>query len=493
MDRVLTRLEQRQKLLVAYHLPEMDAVDNEMRTELASALSLSLFSLNQATRGACEVILVVPRGHADRLPPVACNVHEYDASVNPMGIVSVLGTFATLVVPPHAIFNKNVCDICLELLRLPVQVPPRDLPVIRWLTPHPHSERSSCGPYLVEARDVTRNEHWKPVWVEFGSAAVSAETPLILQETGMHLCDDVRTMAMVLYAVQHISSLSQRTPIPPPTDSIGHSRHSRHSISYYPILLRGRGDREAHVETMRRELEPTGAPFEVITAVDGATELCGAALSALVEKGFLSPPFSDEFVPGRRLVVNNVAAFLSHVRAIERVAADLEAAEAEGRHVVGAVLEDDVVFVGGGERFHDLLVRTADAVWSRPFVETEDKSTVVQMYLMPNQVMKLYPMTMQSAPTSESEHCIMRSPEGTWGMQCYLMRSEGARKLLEGFRTLRGAVDEQISRIPGLDLRCLSGPPALIEDVFGAPSVTGSLPRYVDEILGASSLKRDCS
>ena len=69
-----------------------------------------------------------------------------------------------------------------------------------------------------------------------------------------------------------------------------------------------------------------------------------------------------------------------------------------------------------------------------------------------------------------------------------MMRLEGAKKLLEGFAVMRGAADEQISRIPGLDLRCLVGPPILEEDTTNAPSVTQAKsastgPLYVKDLV----------
>jgi hypothetical protein len=107
------------------------------------------------------------------------------------------------------------------------------------------------------------------------------------------------------------------------------------------------------------------------------------------------------------------------------------------------------------------------------------------MFVMPTQRVFVNPIVLYGhGRMKHDEHFVKPSPESNWGMQCYMMRLEGAKKLLEGFETMKGAADEQISRIPGLDLRCLVGRPIIEEDTTSAPSVTQSgAPRFVKDVV----------
>ena len=171
---------------------------------------------------------------------------------------------------------------------------------------------------------------------------------------------------------------------------------------------------------------------------------------------------------------------MSHVRAIRRLIEDLER---DDPNAVGVILEDDVRFLGALGDFHAKIVAACRALWW----ESDETADVVQMYVMPSQRIFVSPIVQYGRrKPRKDEHVILPSPESNWGLQCYMMRLEGAKKLLAGFAVMKGAADEQISRIPGLDLRCLVGPPILEEDAANAPSVTQAshgAPLYVKDVV----------
>lgn len=256
---------------------------------------------------------------------------------------------------------------------------------------------------------------------------------------------------------------------------------------YYPILLQSRPDRVRHVAEMRRVLSP-GAT-RIVDAVDGKRDLDASAIAGLVAAGFLVPPFDDAFVPGRSITINNVAAFLSHRRAVERFLQDA----GDDENAVGIVLEDDVILLPSDRdidrsRLDCMVDRILDAFDLGQSSQSSQSShpDVVQLYIMPQQGPMIRPPTFGVSNTSRVS--LIRSPVGTWGMQCYMMRPAGARKLLRGLWPMRGAVDEQLTRlILGTDgpfsLYCLIGEQVLLEDDVGAPSATQENPTLVADVF----------
>ena len=243
------------------------------------------------------------------------------------------------------------------------------------------------------------------------------------------------------------------------------------STRYYAVLLRGRPDREAAVARLRAALPN----LTVVDAVDGAA-LGGPELRGLAHThGFLQAPYVDTLVNGagkdqRRLLVNSVAAFLSHRRAIKAAVDDAAAAEAQGRDAGAAVVfEDDVAL---RPEFLPVLDGVQDAVAGRPV-------DVVHLYVMPGQRAAF------RRPTNP-RYVLARTPAGLWGMQAYLLPdAAAAAKVLAGLWPMRGVVDEQITRIKDVDSFTLVGPPAVEELVDDAPSVTlgERRPRHVDEVI----------
>ena len=243
-------------------------------------------------------------------------------------------------------------------------------------------------------------------------------------------------------------------------------------IAFYTVHLSQRRERAAKVAEARVELARQasvrglpGMVIRTVEAVDGAAELgTDARMRELVDSGFLSscsPLPLDEYT-GVPLRTNNVAAFMSHRRALERVVTD--------RVEYAVIVEDDVVF---RPRFYEAVERVVRALESEP--PRQAAADVVQLHVMPTQ-------RMDYMQTWDPDRCgttwrLALSPSGTWGMQAYLVTAAAAAALLRpgGLWPMRGAVDEQLSRIDTgvVRLRALVGYPTVVdEDTRSAPSVT---------------------
>ena len=236
------------------------------------------------------------------------------------------------------------------------------------------------------------------------------------------------------------------------------------AVRYCVILLRGRPERETMVERLRARLPN----LTVIDAVDGSC-MGEKELRELQEVGFLpsSPPYEDAFIPGRKLTVNNVAAFLSHRRAIEAAAAAYKAS-APTDEQAWVVFEDDVAL---RPSFHWVMDGVLRAVRSR-------RIDLVHLYVMPGNRACF-------RRARNPMYTLAPTPRGLWGMQAYMITCrEAAETLSAGLWPMRGAVDEQFTRVPDLQSYTLNGPPILDEDCEAAPSVTNAgRPRLVCDLL----------
>lgn len=472
----------------------MGYVIHEISEDLAPCLSLSMTSLDACTDHAGVIVFCRPE-IAPMLPQIGVSVCTVPTRVNKSlehgaashQIVIDHGCDILFLLEPTTVVLKDVIRDAIEMRALKVSgVPYEEVgespPVINSLAINNPDQKDT---YSVFGRDTLPtiitpcNEFGRKIgiqrWIcgytykfgEGGWNAVKGSTP------GLCIAKSLRDMVMAVGSFQKCSPNPTRV-------SHGPGLTRAPALKYYAVLLKSRPERVAIVEEMRE-----GLPEDSLTVVDAVEgrSLNAAELSALSLARFLDPPYYDAYVPDRPILVNTVASFMSHVRAIKRLIEDLE----KDPEAVGVILEDDVRFLGRPGEFHEKVVDTCRALWSDGVSES-DHADVVQMFVMPIQRTFVSPIVKygrRNLGVPQSEHVVLPSPESNWGMQCYMMRLKGAKKLLEGFSVMRGAADEQISRIPGLDLRCLVGPPIIEEDTTNAPSVTqaGSSPLFVKDVV----------
>ena len=494
--------------------------------EVAAQLTLSMISLRAAVRGGDDAIRVAVACRPERsreLPQLGVSLREIakraggdDRTVAASAFEAVRQVdlddcFGMVCLAPNTVVSKDLVRVVADLMGVGIGGRSAGTPALTVMTPRCPEDLSVLGQLPFFAGPLAA------VFGRLSSAAVAADIPAsservfarwaqgvssVSPPTGiaitaaLHAAKDSKHMGQLMLVAQTIARRQGGFDVP-------YSRSQYLGLAeafearYYVILLSRRPERVALVERMRQLLPPDS--LTVVEAVDGAAELDADALADLAESGFLRAPYEDEYVPGRPLLVNSVAACMSHRRALERVAQDLEAAEAArsasgcGQPLCGVVLEDDVVL--SPESFEWVVRSTAEACWGKDVIGCTAASPVdvVQMYVMPSQRGFVRPTSFGAGKASKAskasdkeEYQVVPAPEGTWGMQCYMMRASGARKLHAGLSPMRGAVDEQLSRIPGLGLFALFGDPILEEDNVGAPSVTqGGLPASKQRCVGA--------
>ena len=480
------------RLLVGY-------IVHEVTSDLEECMCLSLTSLNASTDA--DVIVFCRAEVACSLPQLGVNVCvvekkqegtlEHGAALHQ--IVSDHGGGALLLLEPTTLVLKDMTRDATEMKSLIVTGSPdspdspdsQDSPVLNCLSPDTPQTTSTMIdrgtlPLVVTDSLSFGKKHSVKRWIcgysySFGGAGNAVNAGLCTTRGASEMVRAMRGFQCGEFQHKSIRVKSSSS------SSSSSSRRKTNNVKYYAVLLRSRAERVAIVDDMRKSL-PDGS-LTVVPAVEGSAELDAARLSKLTLSGFLSPPYFDAYVPYRPILVNSVASFLSHVRAIEKLVEDL------CDDSVGVILEDDIRLLGPEGAFHAKVMDTCRSVWwENPSAHKPD---VVQMYVMPTQRVFVNPIVLYGqGRMKHDEHVVQPSPESNWGMQCYMMRLEGAKKLLEGFKTMKGAVDEQISRIPGLDLRCLVGRSIIEEDTKSAPSVTQStqsgVPRYVKDVMASN-------
>lgn len=247
-------------------------------------------------------------------------------------------------------------------------------------------------------------------------------------------------------------------------------------VSFFVICLKNDPMRMARVRSMA-EILPN---LTIIDAVDGAALTC-AEIHAMAESGRIQPDprtgrHTDLYIDKPRdMTVGNLGSFLSHRAAVSAVAN-----MPPGSY--GVVLEDDVVcFQNFVPTVHAIAQALSDAaregvdfqidflnmfVWEQ---QRDWMNTHTQMYL-----------TKEHSKMDDGPRFVA-SPEGMWGMQCYMMPADRASKVVEGLSQVKGATDEQITRI-GLNSVALLSPIILSEDP-AIPSHTARIVRTLDDML----------
>lgn len=272
-----------------------------------------------------------------------------------------------------------------------------------------------------------------------------------------------------------MENIENRVARPPPTEEL--AKH----VAFFVVLLRDRPDRVAKVDVMR-QMVPS---LQVIDAIDGG-KLTIEELGRLVESGMLKPgpdgKHVDEYVDGRVMTVGNLGAYLSHRLAMQRVAA-------LGRDVggprYGVVLEDDVVLRPGFLEAVALMVHAFDSMGLEGAVVPD----IVNMYVFESQRRFFKQFADQERVSGQGQvpsAALVPTPVGLWGLQCYMLPPPGAAKALQLMWPMRGAVDEQITRV-GLNSLTLVG--VTVVDGEVVKSYTNTT-RTIDEALADRPTRR---
>lgn len=369
---------------------------------------------------------------------------------------------AALFLGPNTVVTRDVASVAMDLLDDVTLFPGRCV-AIRLAT-----TEGAMMPVLARTCAGRMAFVESPVAVEGFVAALERRPNGVVgvrNGCGLHVgARDAGEMSLALVATETVMRTERERKRERIALADEHEHEHEHAVAYYAVLLTGRPERVAKVEAATAELG--SARVEVVEAVDGAREMDEGALGRLVEAGFLSassPLPKDEFT-GARLRPNNVAAFLSHRRALEHVVANGDA--------FAVILEDDVSL---RPRFKEAVQRVVGSMGNTSVPD------VVQLHVMPNQRMS-FAKTWEHAggicASRDDDWGLEDCPKGIWGMQAYLVTAAAARALLApgGLWPMRGAVDEQLSRLSQegvIRLRALVGFPTIVdEDTRSAPSVT---------------------
>jgi GR25 family glycosyltransferase involved in LPS biosynthesis len=177
-----------------------------------------------------------------------------------------------------------------------------------------------------------------------------------------------------------------------------------------------------------------------LTIIDAVTsrDLDPDAVRKLISTGFVRD-FTDAFVQDRKISVGQLACFLSHRKAFERISMD-----SLGPLDKAVILEDDVVL---HPNFLETIEKTTRAL-------DDDPIDMINFYVHP---------TLET-PNFQSSRDLAPTPRGFWGTQCYAFKLTGLRVLQGGTTGMLGAFDEQITRIPCIRSMTYVGPAILHED-----------------------------
>ena len=199
-------------------------------------------------------------------------------------------------------------------------------------------------------------------------------------------------------------------------------------VQFYVVCLMNRPDRVEKVKIMQTMIPN----LVIVPAVDGSL-MNKEDFQKLVDEGFLVADkklgYIDNYIKGRPLTVGNVGSFLSHRKTIEMVS--------KQDKKYGIVLEDDIKLY---DDFMDNIKGVVGAIKDLDF-------DLLHMFIFDSQ-RRVFPAT--DTPQ------LVKTPEGLWGLQCYLMTNVSAKKVWERLFPMKGATDEQITRI-GLNGYTLNG------------------------------------
>jgi GR25 family glycosyltransferase involved in LPS biosynthesis len=189
-------------------------------------------------------------------------------------------------------------------------------------------------------------------------------------------------------------------------------------VEFYCVCLMNRPDRIISMNKIR-EVIPN---IKIIEALDGKF-LTKQDIEKYKEEGFLIPnglgKYTDSYIRGRPLNVGNVGSFITHRNAIKAIS--------EQKKKFGVVLEDDIVLEEGFlENLENIIEHAKDVEFD-----------IVHLYIFESQ-RSIFP---------KNKICLMKTPVGLWGLQCYLIKNTHANKVYKSLFPMLGATDEQITRM----------------------------------------------
>ena len=221
---------------------------------------------------------------------------------------------------------------------------------------------------------------------------------------------------------------------------VRNSRENNGNIKYYAICLKSD---EKRVENVRR----MSLVLPNLTIIDAVTtrDLDAPKVRKLFSTGFVRDTI-DAFVRDREISVGQLACFLSHRKAFERISKDL------GPFDKAVIIEDDVILHSS---FVETIEKTTMALDDEPI-------DMINFYI--------HPGTHHPPLDHLNRRNLTPTPRGFWGTQCYAFKRGGLVILEGGTSGMLGAIDEQITRIPCIRSMTYEGPPIVHEDREGTPS-----------------------
>jgi GR25 family glycosyltransferase involved in LPS biosynthesis len=223
-------------------------------------------------------------------------------------------------------------------------------------------------------------------------------------------------------------------------------------IRFYIISLKNTSiERKLNIQKIAKELPNV----TIVEAINGS-ELTKQDLEKFVRNNALIPPFEDQYVKGRPILVNQFACLLSHKKTLDLAAKELKPNEC------AVIIEDDIALL-------DNFLNVVKEIKLRFDSNGDD---LINLFLNDHDAGIKYAKTDIFVPT----------PKGLWGTVCYMTKAGEFRNNLI---PMRGALDEQLTNMPGLKSRTYIGDP--IVKLLDVHSDINSNPRTILDVLSGQN------
>lgn len=229
--------------------------------------------------------------------------------------------------------------------------------------------------------------------------------------------------------------------------------NSFYTINYLPIkfyiisLKNTSSDRKLNSQKIAKKLPNV----TIVEAINGS-ELTKQDLEQFVLDGYLLPPFEDEYVTGRSIMVNQFACLLSHKKALDLASKELKTNEC------AIIIEDDV----------DILDNFLKVV----------KEIKLRFDSSGDDIINLFVNDHDSSVRNNKRDILVPTPKGLWGTVCYMTKAGSFRHNLI---PMRGALDEQLTNMSGLKSKTYIDSPII--KLLDIPSHIIGQPRTIYSVL----------
>ena len=234
-------------------------------------------------------------------------------------------------------------------------------------------------------------------------------------------------------------------------------------IRFYIISLRNTSiERKLNIQTIYKKLPNV----KIVEAIDGS-QLTKEDLEKFVSNKALIPPFQDQYINGRPILVNQFACLLSHKKALDLAAKELKPNEC------AVIIEDDAFILDG---FLNIIKEI-----KLRFDSNGDDLVNLCVY---DHDASIRDASIRDALIRDAsiKDALIPTPKGLWGTACYMTTAGAFRNNLI---PMRGALDEQLTNMPGLKSRTYIGDP--IVKLLDVPSdITGN-PRTILGVLSGQN------